>query len=103
MENDYLQGHGAYPKTMATAFNLLVNWKQDPRNLMHSVGVTNDGVSFANIEGGWDEDDEGITMATSGSSIFFLSSAATIAWIPGSCPKLALIASRTLTNDRNCS
>ena len=33
---------------------------------MHSVGVTNDGVSFANIEGGWDEDDEGITMATSG-------------------------------------
>ena len=65
MENDYLQGRGAYPKTMATAFNLLVNWKQDPRNLMHSVGVTNDGVSFANIEGGWDEN-EGITMATSG-------------------------------------
>ena len=69
MENDYLQGRSPYPKTVASAFNLLANWKQDPRNLMHSDGVTNDGVLFAIIESGWeDEDAEGVTMATSRSS-----------------------------------
>jgi len=69
MENDYLQGGGTYPKTVAAAFNLLVNWKHDPRNLMHSVDMTNDGVSFAIIKSGQeDKDAEGVTMETSGSS-----------------------------------
>jgi hypothetical protein len=67
MENDYLQEH---PKTVAAAFNLLVNWKQDPRNLVCSVGVTNDGVSFTNIDGAEGDQDyeEGVTRTTSGSS-----------------------------------
>ena len=69
MENDYLQGCSTYPKTLAAAFNLLVNWKQDLRNLLCSVGVTKDSVSFTTIESGWeDENAEGVTMATSESS-----------------------------------
>ena len=57
LENDFLQGRNNYPKTVTSAYNLLINWKQDPRNLMRSVGVSNDGVSFTNVDG--DEDDDG--------------------------------------------
>ena len=49
MENDYLQGQNNYPSTITTAYNLLTNWKQDPRNLVRTIGPVNDGVSFANI------------------------------------------------------
>jgi hypothetical protein len=51
MENDFLQGRNSYPRSVTAAFNLLINWKQDPRNLVRSVGVTNDGVSFTNTDG----------------------------------------------------
>ncbi len=62
LENDFLQGRNSYPKTVTAAFNLLINWKQDPRNLLRSVGVSNDGVSFVNVNGGKDvgtEDESG--------------------------------------------
>ena len=64
LENEYLQGMNNYPKTVDAAFSLLINWKQDPRNLMRGLGATNDGVSFANI----DVDDEGVALSTSGGS-----------------------------------
>jgi hypothetical protein len=69
MENNSLQGCGTYPKTMAAAFNL-VNWKQDPRDLMCIVGVTSNGISFATIEGSKEHEDakDGVTMTTSRSS-----------------------------------
>ncbi|KAL7559814.1 hypothetical protein ACA910_003978 [Epithemia clementina (nom. ined.)] len=47
LENDFLQGQDRYPKTVTAAYNLLVNWKQDPRNLIRMGGPVNDGVSFA--------------------------------------------------------
>jgi hypothetical protein len=43
LHNDYLQGYDGYPKTMGGAYNLLLNWQQDP--VRGAVG--NDGVSFA--------------------------------------------------------
>jgi hypothetical protein len=51
LENDYLQGRDNYPTTLTSAYNLLTNWKQDPRNLMRSIGPVNDGVSFATTDG----------------------------------------------------
>ena len=62
LENDFLQNRNSYPQTVTSAYNLLINWKQDPRNLVRSVGVTNDGVSFANIDG-TAEDDEAVDVA----------------------------------------
>jgi hypothetical protein len=49
LENDYTQGRDNYPKTVVDAYNLLVHWKQDPRNLMRVLGTSNDGVAFTNI------------------------------------------------------
>ena len=60
LDNSYLQGDDKYPRTITGAYNLLTNWKQDVRNIVH--GPANDGVSFANVE-----DDEGgpnITLVT---------------------------------------
>ena len=34
LENEFLQGRNNYPKTVTSAYNLLINWKQDPRNLL---------------------------------------------------------------------
>jgi hypothetical protein len=31
------------------AYNLLIHWKQDPKNLMHILGSTSDSVAFANV------------------------------------------------------
>jgi hypothetical protein len=50
LENDYSQGVINYPKTVTAAYNLLTNWKHDPRNLVRSVCATSDGVSFANVD-----------------------------------------------------
>ena len=50
LENNYLQGVNKYPKTVTAAFNLLTNWKQDPRHMMRIVGQVNDGVSFTNVD-----------------------------------------------------
>jgi Zinc knuckle len=47
IENAFIQGQNRYPTTITAAYNLLVNWKQDPRNFIQSLGPTNDGVSFA--------------------------------------------------------
>jgi hypothetical protein len=63
LENDYLQGRNSYPKTVTAAFNLLTNWKQDPRNLVRSVGVSNDGVSFTNVGGTDDGEDDNADVA----------------------------------------
>lgn len=38
-----------YPRTLVAAFNLLENWKQDPRNMVRMGGGPNDGVVFTNI------------------------------------------------------
>jgi hypothetical protein len=41
LENDHLQGQDNYPKTITAAYNVLTNWKQDPRSVMR-VGDAND-------------------------------------------------------------
>jgi hypothetical protein len=46
LENDFLQGHDNYPKTLDHTYKLLANWKHDPRNLVRVIGPGNDGVSF---------------------------------------------------------
>ena len=33
LENRYLMGQDFYPKTLTAAYNLLNNWKQNPRNI----------------------------------------------------------------------
>jgi hypothetical protein len=52
LENDYTQRRDNYTKTLVDAYyNLLVHWKQEPRNLMRVLGTTNnDGVAFANVD-----------------------------------------------------
>jgi hypothetical protein len=54
LKNDYIQGTDNYPTTLQQAYNLLVHWKQDPRNVMRLIGGVNDGVAFTNVgsEGG---------------------------------------------------
>lgn len=64
LENDYLQGQNNYPHTLAAAYNLLTNWKQDPRNTIRGVGPVNDGVSFTNI--GDDGSADGYTLVQKG-------------------------------------
>ena len=34
MENDYTQKQDRYPKTVNDAYSLMLNWKQDPQNMM---------------------------------------------------------------------
>jgi hypothetical protein len=46
LENSFTQGSDKYPKTMGEAYNLLVNWKQNPQNYMHVVDNTHDGTMF---------------------------------------------------------
>jgi hypothetical protein len=48
-ENAYIQKDDKYPKTLVEAYNLLIHWKQDPKNLMQVLGSTNDGVVFTNL------------------------------------------------------
>jgi hypothetical protein len=49
LENDFIRGVDKYPKTLVAAYNLLVHWKQDPKNLMRILGSTNEGVAFAHV------------------------------------------------------
>ena len=44
LENDFTAGNDNYPKTLTDAYNMLLEWKDDPRLLMRMAG--NDGVSF---------------------------------------------------------
>ena len=45
LENDFTTGNDNYPKTLTDAYNMLLEWKDDPRLLMRMAG--NDGISFA--------------------------------------------------------
>ena len=44
LENDFTAGNDNYPKTLTDAYNMLLEWKDDPRLLLRMAG--NDGVSF---------------------------------------------------------
>ena len=44
--NDFLLGTDSYPKTLITAYNVLTNWQQNPRNIFHGTGPSNDGAVF---------------------------------------------------------
>ena len=62
MENDYLQGRNNYPTTVTSAYHLITNWKQDPRNVMRSLGQGgNVGVSFTTTTEGT-SNDSGVTL-----------------------------------------
>jgi hypothetical protein len=67
LENNYLRGQDNYPKMVTAAYNVLTNWKQDPRSMMR--GSANDGVSFANVDEEPDDAKEleaAIALATDG-------------------------------------
>jgi hypothetical protein len=54
IENNYLNGTNKYPKTMTSAFNLLVNWKGDPTRITRhrisdGVAFTIDGVALTTL------------------------------------------------------
>ena len=61
LENDFTAGNDNYPKTLTDAYNMLLEWKDDPRLLMHMAG--NDGISFATnmLETNEEQDTEGET------------------------------------------
>ena len=44
LENDFTAGHENYPKTLTDAYNMLLEWKDDPRLLMQMAG--SNGISF---------------------------------------------------------
>ena len=44
LENDFTAGNDNYPKTLTDAYNMLLEWKDDPLLLMRMAG--NDGISF---------------------------------------------------------
>jgi hypothetical protein len=64
LENSHLQGQNNYPKMVLDAYSLLVNWKQDPRNMVRMGGMGGDGVVFAN--NGTESEDSGTILATAG-------------------------------------
>jgi hypothetical protein len=47
VENDFLQGRNNYPMTVAAAYNVVTNWKQE--NRFGWRAPTADGVAFANV------------------------------------------------------
>jgi Zinc knuckle len=64
LENSHLQGQNNYPKTVQDAYTLLVNWKQDPRNMVRMGGMGGDGVVFTNS--GIESENSGTNLATTG-------------------------------------
>jgi hypothetical protein len=46
LKNSFTQGVDKYPKNMTDAYNLLVNWKQNPQNYLRVVDSTYDGAMF---------------------------------------------------------
>eukprot|EP00978_Attheya_sp_CCMP212_P010678 scaffold25993_cov57-Attheya_sp.AAC.2 len=51
LENDFLQGQDNYPKTVSTAYSLLINWKQEHHaHTMRVLKSNSDGVNFANVD-----------------------------------------------------
>jgi hypothetical protein len=66
LENDYLQGQDCYPKTITSAFSLLINWKQGNKWAMETL---NDRESFLNDANDQDQEEEkkpGVSFATDG-------------------------------------
>jgi hypothetical protein len=52
LENDNAQGQDKNClKTVTAVCNLLINWKQNPKNIMRIILPANDGVSFPNVDG----------------------------------------------------
>jgi hypothetical protein len=64
LENDFIQGQDSYPKILTSAYNLMVNWKQNPNNLMHSHGSTNDQVAFATTSEGTETENADVALTT---------------------------------------
>ena len=62
LENDYLQGQNNYPTSITAAYNLLTNWKQDPRNLIRTSGPVSNGVLFTNVDGEHGEQDIEVSL-----------------------------------------
>jgi hypothetical protein len=46
LENSFTQGSDKFPKNMTDAYNVLVNWKQNPQNYMRVVDGSTDGAMF---------------------------------------------------------
>ena len=59
LENDFTQKTERWPKTITDAYSLLINWKQDPRNLLQVLGASSDGVAFTKNVG----ENKGTTLA----------------------------------------
>jgi hypothetical protein len=47
LKNNYLMGQNNYQLNLIEAYNLVVNWQQDPQNMVHYGAGINDGVVFA--------------------------------------------------------
>ena len=47
LENDFLQGHNKYPKTVSETYNILTNWKQERNSGWQESG---DHVAFTNVD-----------------------------------------------------
>jgi Zinc knuckle len=65
LENSFLQGQVKYHKTLTAAYNSIIKWKQDPRNMMQAIGPINGGVSFTNFT----SKDEAMALATQGKRV----------------------------------
>ena len=46
-ENNFIHKVNQYPKMFSAAHSLLLNYKQDPRNITNMVGGFSDGIAFA--------------------------------------------------------
>jgi hypothetical protein len=46
LENSFTQGSDKFPKNMMNAYNVLVNWKQNPQNYLRVVDGSTDGAMF---------------------------------------------------------
>ena len=49
LENEFTQKTDKWPKTITDAYSLLLNLKQDPRNLLQIVGASSDGVALTKV------------------------------------------------------
>ena len=49
LENSFTQKQDLYPTTLNDAYDLLLHWKQDPRNVMQVIEAADDGLAFATV------------------------------------------------------
>ena len=59
LENNFLKESNEYPWTMTAAYNLLMNWKQDPGNVLNLTSGDSTCVAFMNVNASNDDDDWG--------------------------------------------